>query len=79
MQPFYDTSSIKALSDEQPQLQERQPVVLPELFGLGHRRLDLGDVAAGVIEHWLVPSGQFERHADSVIRARRGNATVIAD
>jgi hypothetical protein len=38
--------------------------------------VDLGDLAARLVDGLAVG---FERHADSVLRTRRGNATVSAD
>ncbi len=67
---------MSRLIDHEPQPEQRELVIAPQPFSLGHRPLDLGDLMCGVIDG-LTKS--FERHADSVIAARSGNATVIAD
>ena len=67
---------MSRLINHEPQAEQREPVLGSQLLGLGHRPLDLGDLMCGVIDG-LTKS--FDRHATSVVQARSGNATVIAD
>ncbi len=62
---------------QQPQPDLRALVLNPEQRQLAAQPIDdLGLLMADVID---ILTGDFERHATSVVAARSGNATVIAD